>query len=317
MPNILIAGELHPAGIDLLKKLNNYTFDYIKEVSDDNFLPYLENADALLLRTQRLRRKDIEKSNNLQIVSRHGVGFDSIDVTALRERNIPLTVVGDVNSTSVSEHTMMLILAVFKRVLLADEAVRKSNWKYRDNYEPSELFAKNLLIIGYGRIGQNVASLAKGFGMKISVYDPYIPTKAVSKGIRFWDSLNEGISQADCISLNLPKVESPVISQEIEKYLKPGVILINTARGGLIDLKVLVKGIESGLIAGAGLDVFDDEPPDQNMMLKNHKQVILTPHQAGLSKESARRMSMKSIQNILDYFCGELDHSLIVNGVNP
>ena len=317
MPNILIAGELHPAGIDLLKKLNNYTFDYIKEVSDDNFLPYLENADALLLRTQRLRRKDIEKSNNLQIVSRHGVGFDSIDVTALRERNIPLTVVGDVNSTSVSEHTMMLILAVFKRVLLADEAVRKSNWKYRDNYEPSELFAKNLLIIGYGRIGQNVASLAKGFGMKISVYDPYIPAKAVSKGIRFWDSLNEGISQADCISLNLPKVESPVISQEIEKYLKPGVILINTARGGLIDLKVLVKGIESGLIAGAGLDVFDDEPPDQNMMLKNHKQVILTPHQAGLSKESARRMSMKSIQNILDYFCGELDHSLIVNGVNP
>ena len=317
MPNILIAGELHPAGIDLLKKLNNYTFDYIKEVSDDNFLPYLENADALLLRTQRLRRKDIEKSNNLQIVSRHGVGFDSIDVTALRERNIPLTVVGDVNSTSVSEHTMMLILAVFKRVLLADEAVRKSNWKYRDNYEPSELFAKNLLIIGYGRIGQNVASLAKGFGMKISVYDPYIPTKAVSKGIRFWDSLNEGISQADCISLNLPKVESPVISQEIEKYLKPGVIIINTARGGLIDLKVLVKGIESGLIAGAGLDVFDDEPPDQNMMLKNHKQVILTPHQAGLSKESARRMSMKSIQNILDYFCGELDHSLIVNGVNP
>ncbi len=317
MPNILIAGELHPAGIDLLKKLNNYTFDYIKEVSDDNFLPHLENADALLLRTQRLRRKDIEKSNNLQIVSRHGVGFDSIDVTALRERNIPLTVVGDVNSTSVSEHTMMLILAVFKRVLLADEAVRKSNWKYRDNYEPSELFAKNLLIIGYGRIGQNVASLAKGFGMKISVYDPYIPTKAVSKGIRFWDSLNEGISQADCISLNLPKVESPVISQEIEKYLKPGVIIINTARGGLIDLKVLVKGIESGLIAGAGLDVFDDEPPDQNMMLKNHKQVILTPHQAGLSKESARRMSMKSIQNILDYFCGELDHSLIVNGVNP
>ena len=90
MPNILIAGELHPAGIDLLKKRSNYTFDYIKEVSDENFLPYLENADALLLRTQRFRKEDIEQTNNLKIVSRHGVGFDSIDMKALRKKNIPL-----------------------------------------------------------------------------------------------------------------------------------------------------------------------------------------------------------------------------------
>ena len=317
MPNILIAGELHPAGIDFLKKRSNYTFDYIKEVSDENFLPYLENADALLLRTQRFRKEDIEQTNNLKIVSRHGVGFDSIDMKALRKKNIPLTIVGDVNSTSVSEHTIMLILAVFKRVLLADEAVRKSNWKYRDNYEPTELFAKNLLIIGFGRIGQTVANLAKVFGMNISVYDPYISTKSVSKEVRYWDSLEEAISEADCISLNLPKVESPVISQETAKYLKPGVVLINTARGGLIDLDVLKKGIQSGLIAGAGLDVFDDEPPDQNMILKDYKQVILTPHQAGLSRESARRMSMKSVQNILDFFDGKLDKELIVNGVNP
>jgi len=315
MWNILIAGELHPAGIDLLKERSNYTFDYVKEVSDENFLPYLDKADALLLRTQRFGKEEIAQSSNLKMVSRHGVGFDSVDAKALKERNIPLAIVGDVNSTSVSEHTLMLILAVFKRVLLADEAVRELNWKYRDNYEPSELFLKNLLIIGYGRIGQNVANLAQGFGMNISVYDPYISTNAVSKGIKCWDSLEEAISQADCISLNLPKVESPVISQDIVKHLKPGVVIINTARGSLIDLKVLTKGIESGLIAGAGLDVFDDEPPDQNMILKDYKQVILTPHQAGLSMESAKRMSMKSVQNILDFFEGKLDSNLIVNGV--
>ena len=317
MPNILIAGELHPAGIDLIKKRSTYTFDYIKEVSDENFLPYLDNADALLLRTQQFRKEEIAESSNLKMVSRHGVGFDSVDVKALKARNIPLAIVGDVNSTSVSEHTMMLILAVFKRVLLADEAVRKSNWNYRDNYEPLEIFAKNLLIIGFGRIGQNVANLAKVFGMNISVYDPYISKKSVSKEVRYWDSLEGAISQADCISLNLPKLESPVISQDIVKHLKPGVVIINTARGGLIDLNVLTKGIESGLIAGAGLDVFDDEPPDQNMTLKDYKQVILTPHQAGLSMESAKRMSMKSVQNILDFFEGKLDPNLIVNGVKP
>ena len=125
------------------------------------------------------RKEDIEQTNNLKIVSRHGVGFDSIDLKALRKKNIPLTVVGDVNSTSVSEHTIMLILAVFKRVLLADEAVRKSNWKYRDNYEPTELFAKNLLIIGFGRIGQSLIKRCLGFEMNVFVYDPFVSNEKI------------------------------------------------------------------------------------------------------------------------------------------
>ena len=317
MPNILIAGELHQAGIDFLQERTNYTFDYVKEVSDENFLPYLVNADALLLRTQRFREENIDEARKLKIVSRHGVGFDSIDVKALRERNIPLTIVGDVNSTSVSEHTMMLILAVFKRLLIADQAVRKSNWKYRDKYEPSEVFGKNLLIIGYGRIGQKVGDLAKSFGMKIMVYDPYLSNEVVSKKVKYFDNLIEAVSLADCISLNLPKVDVPVVSQELVSHLKPGVVIINTARGGLIDIDVLTAGLQSGLIAGVGLDVFDNEPPDQNMILKDYKQVILTPHQAGLSAESARRMSIESIKNILNFFDGNLDPKLIVNGVHP
>ena len=110
-------------------------------------------------------------------MSRHGVRFDSVDIQALKERNIPLTIVGDVNSSAVSEHTMMLIMAVFKRILVADQAVRTFNWSYRDKYEPVELFGKNLLIVGYGRVGQKVAQLAEAFGMNINIYDPYILAK--------------------------------------------------------------------------------------------------------------------------------------------
>lgn len=314
MPNILIAGELHTVGIDFLETLSDYTFDYVKKVSNESFLPYLENADALVLRTQQFNSENIQKSKNLKIVSRHGVGFDSVDIQALKKRNIPLTIVGDVNSSSVSEHTMMLIMAVFKRILVADQAVRTFNWNYRDKYEPAELFGKNLLIVGYGRIGQKVAQLAEAFGMNISIYDPYILAK-VPKEYKYFSRLEEAFGVSDCISLNLPKVEKPIISQETAKYLKPGVVIINTARGGLIDLNTLKEGLQSGVIAGAGLDVFDSEPPDQKMILKDFRQVILTPHQAGLSAESAKRMSLKSVQNIIDFFNGNLDSNLVVNGV--
>ena len=314
MPNILIAGELHTSGIDFLETLSDYTFDYVKKVSNESFLPYLENADALVLRTQQFNAEDIQKSKNLKIVSRHGVGFDSVDIQALKERNIPLTIVGDVNSSSVSEHTMMLIMAVFKRILVADQAVRTFNWSYRDKYEPVELFGKNLLIVGYGRVGQKVAQLAEAFGMNIYIYDPYILAK-IPKEYTYFSRLEEAFGISDCISLNLPKVEKPIISQKNAKYLKPGVVIINTARGGLIDLNTLKEGLQSGVIAGAGLDVFDSEPPDQNMILNEFRQVILTPHQAGLSAESAKRMSLKSVQNIIDFFNGNLDSKLVVNGI--
>ena len=113
MPNILIAGELHPSGLEIIKQNPKYSIDYLKEVSNENFLPYLKNADALIIRTQTLKNH-IEKAKKLKIVSRHGVGYDNVDYQELKKRNIPLTIVGDVNSTSVSEHTMMLIASVFK-----------------------------------------------------------------------------------------------------------------------------------------------------------------------------------------------------------
>ena len=219
------------------------------------------------------------------------------------------------NSTSVSEHTMMLIISVFKKIILADFSTRNSLWNYRNNYEPRELYGKNLLIIGFGRIGKKLGKLAKAFGMNIHVYDPYIENKFDEYEIRHFQNLTTALCNADCISLNLPKVDKPIITKENSQYLKHGVVIINTARGELIEEKVLQDGIQKGLISGVGLDVFDSEPVEKNHFLFKYKQVIFTPHQAGLSQEAAQRMSIKSINNILDYYDGSLDSSLIVNGV--
>ena len=315
MPNILIAGELHPSGLQIINQKSKYSIDYLKEVSNENFLPYLKNADAIIIRTQTLKKNHIEKAKKLKIVSRHGVGYDNIDYQELKKRNIPLTIVGDINSTSVSEHTMMLIISVFKKIILADFSTRNSLWNYRNNYEPRELYDKNLLIIGFGRIGKKLGKLAKAFGMNILVYDPFIEKKFNEYKIRYFQNLKTALSSADCISLNLPKVDKPIITKENSQYLKHGVIIINTARGALIEEKVLLDGIQKGRISGVGLDVFDNEPIEKNHFLFKYKQVIFTPHQAGLSQEAAERMSIKSIKNILDYYDGSLDASLIVNGV--
>ena len=316
MLNILIAGELHPAGLKIINQNSKYSVDYLKEVSNKNFLPYLKNADAMIVRTQTLNKNHIEKAMKLKIVSRHGVGYDNIDHYELKKRKIPLTIVGDVNSTSVSEHTMMLIVSVFKKIILADFSTRNSFWDYRNNYEPRELYSKNLLIVGFGRIGKKLGRLANAFGMNIFVYDPYIDNNFEEYEIQYFQDLKTAFQSADCISLNLPKVEKPIITRENSKYLKHGVIIVNTARGGLIEDNVLLDGIQKGTIAGVGLDVFDNEPLEKNHSLFKYKQVVFTPHQAGLSQESAERMSIKSIQNILDYFDGTLDESLVVNGVH-
>ena len=144
----------------------------------------------------------------------------------------------------------------------------------------------------------------------------YINNNFEEYEIQYFQDLKTAFQSADCISLNLPKVEKPIITRENSKYLKHGVIIVNTARGGLIEDNVLLDGIQKGTIAGVGLDVFDNEPLEKNHSLFKYKQVVFTPHQAGLSQESAERMSIKSIQNILDYFDGTLDESLVVNGVH-
>ena len=185
-------------------------------------------------------------------------------IDELKKRKIPLTIVGDVNSTSVSEHTMMLIVSVFKKIILADFSTRNSFWDYRNNYEPRELYSKNLLIVGFGRIGKKLGRLANAFGMNIFVYDPYINNNFEEYEIQYFQDLKTAFQSADCISLNLPKVEKPIITRENSKYLKHGVIIVNTARGGLIEDNVLLDGIQKGTIAGVGLDVFDNEPLEKN-----------------------------------------------------
>ncbi|WP_054004473.1 hydroxyacid dehydrogenase [Cypionkella psychrotolerans] len=314
MPHIVVAGKLHPAGLALLNAAEGVTFDHIEEISEASYQPYLLQADAIVIRTQPLGAASVALAQRLKIVSRHGVGYDAVDVSALNARRIPLCIVGDVNSVSVAEHAMMLILACAKRLIRADASTRQGPWGWRNRLEASEISGKHLLILGYGRIGRHLARMAAGFGMEIRAYDPYLLAQGWPEGaVAAVPTLADGLAWADVVSVHLPKADRPVLGTVELAQMKPGAMVINTARGGIVDEAALAQALHAGQIGAAGLDVFEAEPPLPDHPLLGFDQVILTPHIAGLTAESAERMAVASVQNVLDFLNGRLDPGLIVN----
>jgi D-3-phosphoglycerate dehydrogenase len=314
MPHLLIAGKLHPAGLALLEGRDGFTHDYVEEVSERSYAPLIGRADALVIRTQPLSSTTIAQAARLKIVSRHGVGYDSVDITTLNKRRIPLCVVDDVNSLSVAEHAFMLILAGAKRLIRADRSVREGPWGWRNALEAGEISGKNLLIIGYGRAGRHLARMAQGFAMQTRAFDPFLleqgwpdgPTAPVA-------SLADGLAWADVISVHAPKAGRPILGAREFAQVKPGVVIVNTARGGVVDEGALAAAFAEGQVGAAGLDVFGDEPPAKDHPLLGLDQVVLTPHIAGLTRQAAKRMAVSCVQNVFDFFAGRLNPDLIVN----
>ncbi|MBO9433760.1 hydroxyacid dehydrogenase [Ruegeria sp. R13_0] len=317
MPHLLVAGKLHSAGVarlDVLQR-DGVEVTYIEEISEDSYSKHIETADALVVRTQPLSAATIEKAKHLKVVSRHGVGYDAVDVSALNARGIALTIVGDVNSASVAEHAMMQLLACAKQAIRADRAVRDpALWGWRNRLEQREISGRNLLIIGYGRAGQKLAQMASGFDMKVRAYDPYLQNKGWPEGnVQPASDLPEGLAWADCLSLHVPRGDAPLIAEKEFELMKPGMIIANTARGGVVCESALCKALDNGQVHAAGLDVFEIEPPSPEMTLATRDNALLSPHIAGLTEEASERMALASIENALNYLDQTIDPDLVVN----
>lgn len=318
MPHLLVAGKLHPAGEALLATLpaRGVSVDYVREVSEESYADLIDKADALVIRTQPLTAATIAKADRLKVVSRHGVGYDSVDLEALNAKGIGLAIVGDVNSVSVAEHAMMQLLSAAKRVLKADRAARQAGqWNWRNALEQQEISGKRLLIVGYGRIGRHLARMAAGFEMEVRAFDPYLsqngwPAGAVGEAA----DLHEGLAWADCISVHIPRGDKPVLGAAEFTAMKQGAIIVNTARGGVVCEAALRDALASGHVAAAGIDVFDEEPPQADSVFAQLETAILSPHIAGLTNECSERMAIASIENALAFLEGSLAPSLLVNG---
>ena len=313
---ILIIQPIHADGIKLLEENSDYEFEIVENTEKEFLKSKIKDCDGISIRTAKLPGEVIEGSTKLKIISRHGVGYDNIDLESAKKNNITIAITATANAVAVAEHVMFMLLNISKKGNMYDETVKSGKFNDRNKLPKTlELWNKNMLIAGFGRIGQALIKRCHGFEMKVFVYDPFVSKEIIEKhgGIKV-DSLEEASKNMDAISLHVPLNEKTknIINYDLLKNMKKNCIVINAARGGVINEIDLDKALNENLILGAGLDVFEIEPPDlDNPLLKNNK-VFLSPHTAAFTEECMTRMGKETIQNIIDFFNEKLEKSKIV-----
>jgi D-3-phosphoglycerate dehydrogenase len=297
---IAVLGEIHQDGWKVFEENNFESFELLN-FEEHNLKRELKEVDAILLRTARLNNDVISSCKKLKVVSRHGVGYDNVNVDYLNQNNIALGITSTSNAVSVAEHVLTSFLYLSKNIHLSDRLTREGRFNEKSSLPNFfELYQKNVVIFGFGRIGKAVAKRCLGFDANVYVYDPFVSKDVVEENkCKVIDKIN-GIEIADYISIHLPlntDTKNFIDEQELST-MKETAIVINTARGGIINESSLVYALQNKKILGAGLDVFENEPPDENHPLFNLDNVILSPHNAALTIECRKRMAVESAENI-------------------
>jgi len=317
MPKVAIVDKIHSDGIKLLEANPKFQYEIIEDLSKKNLISKLPNFDGITLRRGKIDAEILEKCKNLKVISRHGVGYDNVDTKFLKKNNITLLVTATTTSISPAEHIMFMLLNIAKGMNLYDNAVRNKKFNSIMHMEKNtfELSNKKILIVGFGRIGQKLIKRCLGFEMKVYAYDPYVDKKTIESfgGIKV-DKLEDGLKDVDILSLSVPLTEKTLnmINLEKMKMMKKNAIIINTSRGAVVNEKDLNEALNSGILFGAGLDVFEKEPPDNDNPLLKNKKVILSPHAATFTKECASDMSIETVQNVIDFFENKLKKVMVV-----
>jgi D-3-phosphoglycerate dehydrogenase len=300
MMKIAVLGEIHQDGWRVFENNKLESFELIN-FEESNLKSELREVDAILLRTAKLSNDVISYCKKLKIVSRHGVGYDNVNIDYLSENNIALGITSTSNAVSVAEHVLTSFLYLSKNIHLSDKLTREGRFNDKSSLPNFfELYQKNIVIFGFGRIGRAVAKRCLGFEANVYVYDPFVSKNVVEENNCKVIDKTSGLKIADYISIHLPlnnNTKNFINEQELS-IMKETAIVVNTARGGIINETSLVNALQNKIILGAGLDVFEKEPPDENHPLFNLDNVILSPHNAALTIECRKRMAIESAENI-------------------
>ena len=313
---ILVVQGLHEQGLQMLKNRTDIEFNVLMSDDENEILEAAKDVNGITVRTAKISSRIIEAANKLQVVSRHGVGYDSIDLVSLNNKKIPLTIAAHSNMISVSEQAMFFLLALSKNVFYYDDFTRKGDWTNRWDVKAWDLAQKNILVIGFGRIGSNFVKRALAFDMNVYVYDPYVEKEKVKiSGAIPVDNISENLQKMDAVTLHCPKNDetTDLFTKKEFNLMKKSSFIINCARGGILNEEDLYEALKNENISGAGLDVFDVEPtPSSNPLFKLNN-VILSPHIAGVTVESTVRMATETVQNVLDVLDDKVNQSVVIN----
>ena len=314
---IVIDGDVHSSALAVLEVRDD--IDLVKVPLEDAaaLAEAVSGANGILARSARITPELIASANGLQIVSRHGVGYDRVNIEALSARKIPLAVTGTANSPSVAEHAMMFMLACAKRLRPTDQRTRNGDFlKARQELGRVELLEKKVLIIGFGRIGKIVARRCQGFDMQVLACDPFIDQQTIrDAGVTPVENFRDVLREVDYLTIHVPLNDETENLIDVEELalLKSTAILVNCARGGIINEDALYDVLKNEKIFGAGIDVFAIEPTPGDHPLFTLDNVLVNPHAAASAMECLERMGVQAAQNILDAFDEKLDPGMVVN----
>lgn len=309
-PTIVLFDPIHEDGIAHAEGKARIVKGY--ELSAEDRGRVVPDADAIVVRTARVDPPLPQLARNLKVVAKHGAGVDNVDIPALTQAGIVMVnTPGLANATSVSEGAVTLALAVLKKTFLMDRAVREGNYAVRSSVRGGDLWEHVVGIIGIGNIGTNVARICgKGFNMRVVAYDPYLSAEQIAaRGAEKIEDLHALLAMSDVVTLHTPltpETNGMIASREFA-VMKPTAIIVNTARGPVIDEAALVDALRTKKIAGAGIDVFTEEPPaiDNPLFALRDVNIVVSPHNAGLTEESMRQLAIRTIDVALEVIAGQ------------
>lgn len=310
---VALAEPIHEAGLRLLE--STYEVILATDPAVDTMRRIMPGVSGVIVRTAPFTREILEAADCLKVIARHGVGVDNIDVRAATERGIVVATTPGANASSVAEHVMMFMLVLARRSIVYDRATRQGMFDIRNSFQTVDLAGKTLGIVGVGRIGSLLARKCRAaLDMRVIGYDPFLAKeKAREMGVELRDSLDEVLSEADVVSLHLPLTPDTrgLIGRKQLDLMRPSAILINTARGGIVDEDALYEVLRDHRIAGAAIDVFGKEPPDPDNPLLSLDNVVLSPHCAALTLECAQRMAMGAARAVIDVLEGRRPEGVV------
>lgn len=314
----LIVQPIHEQGLAMLRTAG-ITFVTPKSASMQDVADAIRDCDAVITRNAGLNTLAIKSAPKLRIIGSHGAGTNAIDLASAERLGIPVVNTPGANARSVAELALSMMLALVKRTVMLDQAVRKGNWDVR--YEPGlqELSSMSLGIVGFGQIGRLLARMAAGgFGMTVRVHSPSVaPSEITAAGFEVVDSLADLVSQVNILSLHRPSRAGtgPLLTDALLASMRPGALVINTARGDLIDETALARHLTSGQIGGAGLDVFSQEPPPVDSPLLHLPQLVLAPHTGGSTEQALARTARAVAGQVIEVLQGQRPAHLVAPAV--
>lgn len=312
---VLLPEEIHDVGPESIDDFAD--FESVSEygTSAEALAPHIDTFDAIILRNANLTEQVLRNGDNLKVISKHGTGLDNVDMQAANNENIVVCNTPGRNSRAVAEHAITLIMAVRQNLVLADQNVREGRWNEAradwNRFNRSELQNDVIGLFAFGNIAREVINIAAGIGMECLAYDPYISDDEVSDDVTIIKNKTELFERSDIVSVHSPLTDETHHSIGLSELraLGPDGIIVNTARGGVIDEDALLTTLEDRMLLGAGLDVLEEEPPRDGHSLLENERVILTPHLGGMSKEATYGMSLGAAENIRTVYEGGIPNS--------